>query len=161
MHPARLSFISRPKFVPPGAAVLSAEERAGGPAPAEGLRVLVVEDDYLAAADAEAGLNDAGFEVVGVARSAEEAIAIAGAERPALAIMDIRLNGARDGIDAALALFERFGIRSIFATAHHDAAMRARAEPASPLGWLPKPYSMHSLVARVKSAAAELTRGAN
>jgi DNA-binding NarL/FixJ family response regulator len=161
MQPALHSFISKPNFAPPGAAVLSAGERAGGPSPAEALRILVVEDDYLAAADAEAGLNDAGFEVVGVARSAEEAIKIAAAERPALAIMDIRLNGSRDGIDAALALFRQFGIRSIFATAHHDAAMRTRAEPASPLGWLPKPYSMHSLVARVNSAAAELKRNAH
>jgi DNA-binding NarL/FixJ family response regulator len=73
--------------------------------------------------------------------------------------MDIRLNGNRDGIDVALDLFATHGIRCIFATAHQTADARKRAEPANPIAWLPKPYTMPALVAVVRSAVAQLHPG--
>lgn len=118
-------------------------------------RVLVVEDDFLVATEMDVALQIAGFVVVGVAATADEAIALARDTRPDLAIVDIRLYGARDGVDAALIMFRDHAIRSIFATAHADAAVRARAAPASPLGWLQKPYSMPLLVDTVRQALAQ------
>lgn len=122
------------------------------------IRVLIVEDDYLAASDAEAVLTESGIDVVGIASSADEAVRLAKNLRPSLVLMDIRLIGSRDGVDAAIELFRNYGIRSVFATAHHDPYVRARAEPAAPLGWLAKPYTTHALVAVVRSAVAELKR---
>ncbi len=121
--------------------------------PAPSVRVLVVEDDFLISMSVEDALIHEGFEVVGVMRTAEEAIDQAGTIRPSFAIMDIRLAGVRDGIDAAIEIFRRYGIRSIFATAHADAEIQARALAASPLGWLQKPYSMHALVDLARQAA--------
>jgi DNA-binding NarL/FixJ family response regulator len=121
-------------------------------------RVLIVEDDFLIAMQTEIALTSAGFEVVGPATTAEEAVALAGETQPTLAVMDIRLASARDGIDAARQLYEDFAIRCIFATAHDDAHTRGRAEPYAPLGWLPKPYTMASLVAVVAEALALLRR---
>jgi DNA-binding NarL/FixJ family response regulator len=72
--------------------------------------------------------------------------------------MDIRLASTRDGIDAARQLYQDFSIRCIFATAHDDAHTRGRAEPYAPLGWLPKPYTMASLVTVVAEAVAALRR---
>jgi DNA-binding NarL/FixJ family response regulator len=120
------------------------------------VRVLVVEDDFLIAMQTEGALSEAGFEVVGTAATAEEAIRLAGEKRPTLAVMDIRLAGERDGIDAAGQLFSEFNIRCIFATAHDDARTRERAKPFAPLGWLPKPYTAGSLVALVAEAASTL-----
>jgi DNA-binding NarL/FixJ family response regulator len=119
-------------------------------------RILIVEDDFLIATQAEDTLIDAGFDLVGIAASAEEAIELAAAQRPALAIMDIRLAGARDGIDAALELFQRYQIRCIFATAYSGQESRSRAAPAAPLGWLPKPYTTVSLVESVRKALKDL-----
>jgi two-component system, response regulator PdtaR len=119
-------------------------------------RILVVEDDFLIAMQTEIALAAAGFEVVGPATTAEEAVALAGEAQPALAVMDIRLASTRDGIDAARQLYQDFAIRCIFATAHDDAHTRGRAEPYAPLGWLPKPYTMASLVAVVAEAVAAL-----
>jgi DNA-binding NarL/FixJ family response regulator len=113
------------------------------------VRILVVEDDYFVAAELEHRLQQAGFEVIGIAVTADEAVQIAAAQRPHLVIMDIRLNGPRDGIDAAIALHRDFGIRSIFASAHGDRETRNRAEAAKPLGWLEKPYSPASLISLV------------
>jgi two-component system, response regulator PdtaR len=119
-------------------------------------RILVVEDDFLIALQTEAALTEAGFEVIGSATTAEEAIALAKAQEPCLAVMDIRLASERDGIDAAKELFKEFGIRCIFATAHDDLHTRRRAEPYAPLGWLAKPYTMTSLVTLVLEALSRL-----
>jgi two-component system, response regulator PdtaR len=109
-------------------------------------RVLVVEDNWLVAVEMEATLEDAGYEVVGIAVSAEEAVQACNAERPDLVLMDIRLLGPRDGIDAALEIRERFGIGSIFVSAHDDADVRMRAETARPLGWIVKPVTGRELI---------------
>lgn len=119
--------------------------------------VLIVEDDFLIAMQMEAALSDAGVVLAGMARSAEEALDLAASQRPALAVMDIRLAGERDGVDAALDLFRKHAIRCIFATAHRDPEVRQRAGPALPLGWLQKPYTMKSLIEAVRKALNELT----
>jgi two-component system, response regulator PdtaR len=121
-------------------------------------RILIVEDDFLVASDMEAALTEAGFDLAGVASSAEQALALARAERPAIAVMDIRLAGKRDGIDAALELFDTLGIRCVFATAHYDEATKARAAPARPLAWVPKPYAMTSLINAVRVALQQTDR---
>ena len=66
---------------------------------ARGGRILVVEDDYFVALELEHRLLDAGFDVVGIATTAEEALDKARSGNPDLAVMDIRLAGPRDGID--------------------------------------------------------------
>jgi DNA-binding NarL/FixJ family response regulator len=119
-------------------------------------RILVVEDDFLIGLQTVAALAEAGFNVIGSATTAEEAIALAKAQQPSLAVMDIRLASEQDGIDAARELFKELGIRCIFATAHDDPHTRLRAEPYAPLGWLAKPYTMTSLVTLVVDALSKL-----
>ena len=118
-------------------------------------RILVVEDDYFVALDLEGGLRAAGLDVVGPVPTAEEALSLAKSERPVLAVMDIRLAGEKDGIEAALELYREFGIRCIFASAHVEPPYRQRAAAASPLGWVQKPYSIGAVVAAVKKALPE------
>jgi two-component system, response regulator PdtaR len=138
------------------ASFVSAQDRSSGQISKQAAKILIVEDDFLAASEMEAALMEAGFEIAGIANRAEEAVRLAKSQSPALAIMDIRLIGRADGIDAALEMFRETGIRCIFATAHHDPRMRARAEAASPLGWLPKPFAPHALIAMVQRALTEL-----
>lgn len=113
---------------------------------------MAVEDDYLVGLNLEQQLLDAGYEVVGIAASADQALRMATEEKPQLVIMDIRLAGTRDGVDAAIELMTKLGIPSIFATAHGDEKSRRRAAAAKPLGWLQKPYSSALLVAAIKTA---------
>jgi DNA-binding NarL/FixJ family response regulator len=121
----------------------------------KGRIILIVEDDFLIAMQAEIALMDAGFAVSGIATTAEEALALAKQHQPALVVMDVRLAGQRDGIEAAWDLFRELGVRCVFATAHDDVQMRARAEPFAPLGWLAKPYTMPSLVKLVREAVSK------
>jgi two-component system, response regulator PdtaR len=116
------------------------------------IKILVVEDDFLVGMDIEHALVSGGFEIIGPARSAQEAIDLAQSAAPALAIMDIRIEGARDGVDAAIELRSRFGLRVIFASAHGDGETRRRAAAAQPLGWIEKPYSHFGLLAAVRAA---------
>ena len=113
-------------------------------------KILIVEDNLILALELEDTLREAGFDVIGVAATADQAISLAAEHRPALAIMDIRLPGKRDGIDAAIALRESYGIRSVFASAHSAPDMRERAKAVQPAGWMTKPYSMSRLVELVR-----------
>jgi DNA-binding NarL/FixJ family response regulator len=122
------------------------------PAARSSPRILLVEDDFLVSMEMETGLEEAGYEVVGIAATAEEAVSLAAQRPPALVVMDIRLAGERDGVDAALEIFRTLGIRSIFASAHGDAQTRARAEAAQPLGWVAKPYRVETLLKAVEEA---------
>jgi DNA-binding NarL/FixJ family response regulator len=122
-------------------------------------RILVVEDDYFVALDLEGGLRAAGLEVVGPVPTAEEALELAKAEKPLLAVMDIRLAGEKDGIEAALQLYRELGIRCIFASAHVEPPYRQRAAAAAPLGWVQKPYSIGAVVDAVQKALPEAEQG--
>lgn len=128
------------------------QEFENGPA-----RILIVEDEFLIGIELENRLLDAGFQVVGVAISANEAISLARTERPDLVVMDIRLGGPRDGVDTAIELYSTLGIRSVFASAHADAETRKRATPASPIGWVQKPYAADSIVSLISSYLAALS----
>jgi CheY-like chemotaxis protein len=114
--------------------------------------VLVVEDEFFLAVQIEEWLLENGLDVVDVVHTADEAVAVAVAERPDLVIMDIRLASESDGVAAALAILERTGIRCIFATAYADAATRERGEKARPFSWLRKPFTAETLMAEVQTA---------
>ena len=131
------------------------DESGSKKATSERTRIVIAEDDYLVATQMEDALMQAGF-LPAVVASAEEAVKAAVDNRVALVIMDIRLAGKRDGVDAAIELFQKHGMRCIFATAHADTAVRQRAEDAHPLGWLQKPYSMTSLIELVREALGRL-----
>lgn len=146
-----------PAFAPKPVFRLARDESAGADKAAEPQApILVVEDDFLVAMQIEAALTEAGFALTGTVGSGEEAIAMVAAIRPALVLMDIRLAGRMDGVDAALVLFRKHGIRCVFATAHHDPEVRRRAAPAEPLGWLAKPYAMPAMLAAVRQGLADL-----
>ena len=115
-------------------------------------RILIVEDDYFVATNLEHQLVEAGYEVVGVAVSAAEAVQLAKERSPNLAIVDIRLAGNSDGVEAATALLTLYRVPSVFATAHGDPETRSRAQKANPLGWINKPYSFDVVLAVIRSA---------
>ena len=121
-----------------------------------GRRILIVEDNYFVAHQCEAALLDAGFDVIGVIESGEQAVDAAAQRRPDLVLMDIYLPGKLDGIDAATEIFRRLGIPSVFASALADPAVKARAASARPVAWLVKPFNDRKLVATVETALREL-----
>lgn len=123
-----------------------AERMAGRTRPT---RVLIVEDEVFVAMDAEAILMAAGYDVVGTAAAADEAVAKTEKLTPDLVLMDIRLLGERDGIDAALEIKRRFPVPIIFVTANTDPVTHARAMQADPITLISKPFTRDSLLGAV------------
>lgn len=115
----------------------------------KGLSILIVEDEIFVALDAEAILTDSGHKVVGFAASAAEAIEKTAQLRPDLILMDVRLNGPRDGIDAADEIKRRCGIPIIIVTAHEDATTKARAARVGAAAIVSKPFTRESLLGAV------------
>ena len=116
---------------------------------AKKLKVLIVEDEFFIALDAEEQVRSLGHMVVGTAVSAEQAIRIAGEEKPDVVLMDIRLVGPVDGITAALEIRSRNGIEAIFVTANTDQSTLARAESIKPLAVLQKPLTKDRLATQL------------
>jgi two-component system, response regulator PdtaR len=120
-------------------------------------RILIVEDDYLVALQFENALTEAGYEVADIASTAEEAVQLVPDHRPELVLMDVRLAGPRDGIQAATEILDRFGVRSIFVSAFSDPSTRARADHANPIAWLAKPVADRKLVSTVSTALRDMS----
>jgi DNA-binding NarL/FixJ family response regulator len=119
-------------------------------------KILIVEDQYFVAVDCELHLRAAGLECVGLANTAAGALDLAERERPDLIIMDIRLASRADGVEAAIVIYERLGIRCIFTSAHADEITRTEARRAQPLAWVDKPYTPEELIAAIHSALEEV-----
>jgi len=100
---------------------------------------MIVEDDRLVALDLETMLESFGFKLCPTAHSAEDALRAASEHRPDLVLMDIRLEGAMDGITAAGVLSEKMGIHVVYLTAHSDVSTLDRAKATHPYGYLLKP----------------------
>ncbi|MBI5113764.1 MAG: response regulator [Rhodovulum sp.] len=149
LAPDRLAYPAR------ASARLLAPDRGGG-AMGTGRphRIQIVEDDYFIGMQIEDALAAAGYEIVGIAPDRREAIALAGRTTPDLVLMDIRLARGSDGVETAIELRRRYGLRCVFVTAHADAGTRARADPAQPLGWVTKPFTPATLVGIVKATLA-------
>ena len=105
-----------------------------------GRRILIVEDELFVAMDIELVVEKAGHQTVGFAGTAERAVAMAGELDPDLVLMDIRLRGERDGVDAAIEIRKHFDIPCLVISAFTDAPMRDRAAPARVLGFISKPF---------------------
>jgi PAS domain S-box-containing protein len=93
-----------------------------------------------------------GLEVVGVAETAEEALVAAGLCHPDVALMDVRIAGKLDGIDAAQMLRGEHQVPSIFLTSYSDETTIARAARAMPYGYLTKPFQSGELKATLRVA---------
>ena len=103
-------------------------------------RVLVVEDEIVVSEDLQQRLVTLGFEVAGAANTAADAIRLAAATRPDVALMDIMLHGRPEGIDAAEHLRSKLDIPVIYLTAHSDPATLQRAKRTDPAGYIVKPF---------------------
>ena len=113
---------------------------------------MLVEDELITATDIEEALIALGYEVPCAVDSGREAIRQAGKIKPDLILMDIRLKGDIDGIDAAIEIRQRFGVPVVYLTAHADDQTLDRAKRAEPLGYIVKPFQDQELRATIEMA---------
>ena len=115
-------------------------------------RILVVEDEKVTAMDIHESLQSLGYTVLAVASSGEEAIQKAAETHPDLVLMDIKLVGCMNGVQAAHHLRTRFNIPVIYQTAFSDDKMLQQAKLTEPYGYLIKPFDERELHATIEMA---------
>jgi len=113
-------------------------------------KVLVVEDEGLIAHDISTRLTAMGHEVVGTAGTAEEALEMAADAD--IVLMDIRIDGPVDGVQAAELIRERYRLPVVFLTAHSDRPTLDRAKVTGAFGYLVKPIAHASLNTAIEIA---------
>jgi len=115
-------------------------------------RILVVEDERIVARDLVGALTDLGYAVPATVATGEGAVERVRDLQPDLVLMDIRLSGAIDGIEAAAAIHEERDTPVIFLTAHSDDDTLQRALQTEPLAYLVKPFSAPQLRCAIEIA---------
>jgi PAS domain S-box-containing protein len=115
-------------------------------------RVLIVEDEPIVALDLKQELEQLGCDVVGVAESAEEAMAAAELCRPDVALLDVRIIGSMDGIETAKMLRAKHQVPAVFLTSYSDESTISRAAREMPYGYLTKPFQSGELKATLRVA---------
>ncbi|RJS49993.1 MAG: hypothetical protein CIT03_00635 [Methanobacterium sp.] len=103
-----------------------------------GPKIMVVEDERITAEDIRDGLEEMGYQVPAIVSSGEEAIEKAKEIFPDLILMDIKLEGDIDGIDAAEEIRSRYGIPVIYLTAYSGENTVERAKITEPSGYILK-----------------------
>jgi DNA-binding NarL/FixJ family response regulator len=120
--------------------------------------VLIVDDEILIALGFRIQIETMGLTVCDIAATAEQAIACAKTHRPAVILMDLRLKGDKDGVDAAAAIHENVGSKVIFITGSREPATIDRIHRNHPFALLFKPVSDQELANTVTAALSEAYR---
>jgi DNA-directed RNA polymerase specialized sigma24 family protein/CheY-like chemotaxis protein len=112
--------------------------------------VLIIEDEAFIAFDLEGLVESLGHRVIGIARTREEALAIAGKKQPGLILADIQLADGSSGLDAVNDMLETFETPVIFITAYPERFLTGeRPEPAFLIA---KPYQPSTVSAILSQA---------
>ena len=116
------------------------------------VRIMIVEDESIVALDLSMRLQKEGYEVVGIAASSDDAIALFTDQKPDLVLMDINIKGAKDGIETAAALKKIQEVPLIFLTAFSQNEYVNRAKAVNPSAYLVKPFNNDSLHTSIQIA---------
>ncbi|GEM_PF-2262332 len=118
----------------------------------ETFKILIVEDEHIVALDLQQQVEKLGYAVVGIASSAQKAIDLAFETDPDLILMDIRLQGDKDGIEAAHEIRAKKPMPIVYLTAYADVKTLERASETRPLGYILKPFQLRDLEATIQLA---------
>jgi PAS domain S-box-containing protein len=114
--------------------------------------ILVVEDEIIVALDLKRCLQGMGYQVVQVVTTGEKAVKAAKNKRPDLVLMDIRLQGKMNGIEAAKVIHSQYDVPVVYLTAYADDQTLQQATTAGPYGYLVKPFEARELKTTIEVA---------
>jgi chemotaxis response regulator CheB len=110
------------------------------PKPVRQARLVIVEDERVAALNLEAQLKDLGYEIAGSVGAGEEAVSLVAEARPDAVLMDVHLAGSMTGTEAGRVIWERHHIPVVYVTAYSDQQTVIAATRAMPYGFVVKPF---------------------
>jgi len=115
-------------------------------------KIMIVEDEWIAAEDTQYKLQDLGYIVTALASTGNEAIQKAEEDKPDLVLTDIVLEGEMDGIEVAKQIYSSFDIPFIYLTAYADDEILERIKITEPFGYIVKPFTNEDLKITIELA---------
>ena len=115
-------------------------------------RVLIVEDEFAVAMELEDHLGAMGYTVIDHVMTGAEAVERAEQTAPDLVLMDVRLDGPMDGVEAARRIRASRSLPVVFVTAYSDDDTLERATETTPYGYIVKPFDRRELYATLEVA---------
>lgn len=128
------------------------EKQVLAPLSANGWKILVVEDEAIIAMDIQSILSKIGFGQTEVVHTGEESIQKVASGRPHLVLMDIKLKGKLDGIQAAHEIFYQYNVPVVYITAFGDEGTLKRANGTARYGFITKPFEETDLQSTIQNA---------
>ena len=119
-------------------------------------KILIVEDEGLAALEMQEFLEGQGYVVPALISTADRVVEEVAAHKPHLILMDIHLKSFIDGIDAAERVHFMQDIPIIYLTAYSDRVTKERAMKTRPVAYLEKPVKKETLLRKIKISLGEL-----
>lgn len=119
-------------------------------------KILIIEDEFLIALNLKEILLKEQFSVIGTASSYAESIQLCKNSKPDIALVDINIEGDKNGIETAAFLREAFGVSIIFLTAYHSEEVFEQAKKVHPAAFLTKPFETDTVIRAIKLLAQEL-----
>ena len=122
------------------------------------VKILIVEDEMIIAANISLQLTVLGYEVTGIISKGEDAVNHIRQNNPDIVIMDIQLKGKIDGIDTAVQIKKEFNIPIIYLTANVDEEHFKRAKSTHPAAFISKPFKKLDLQHAIELTSHQLNR---
>ena len=117
------------------------------------LKVLIVEDEMIISESVKQSLLKLNYDVVGIASRYIQALEMLESLEVNLVLIDINLNGLKNGIDLAKHIKENYNIPFIYVTANNDSLTFEKAKNTRPSGYLVKPFSEENLHSAIEVAS--------
>ncbi len=115
------------------------------------LKIYIVEDEPLILMNLKMALKKKGIQVVGSSDEYDEAIEQIIKLKPSLVLLDIQLEGDKDGVNIAEYL-DKINVHYMYITSQTDPNTLARVKETKPLGYIVKPFTEAGLLSNVELA---------
>lgn len=125
------------------------------------IKIIIVEDEPLIAEGIALHLKNSIFSVSAIAYDADEALQLLQTKTPDIAILDINLEGGKDGIQIAEYINKVCPMPFIYLTSYSDKAIMDRAKATSPSGFIVKPFNKNTLLASLEIAVSNFSQHSN
>jgi len=118
----------------------------------ENVKILIAEDEKIISLDIKRILEKSGYKIVSIVNNGVDAIIKAEREKPDLILMDIKLDGAINGIEASKIILEKLNVPIVFLTALTDNETLQNAKLSGTCEYLLKPFNEISLHSTIEMA---------
>lgn len=109
------------------------------------LNILIVEDDPIIGQQIEHFLIQFGHHVIDIVHNSEKALDLIYSQQPDLVLLDINIEGTKDGVQIAQVMEDKYSIPYIFLSALSDEDTLKRAQGTKPIGYVVKPFKASDL----------------